>query len=611
MYTKTPSLKQPTPKTIIFTGGSHESLSNLEMKPGECLEIVNYEEVSGETHGYRSTAGFEKIDGTTETITDPNDSESTLDVTYPSTVPLVYNDSTDFSDVDDTAREARRSDILGAPITGAGYLKAAFEFNDDFFVITYEGITGDHTLYRMADNSGAGWVAVSSFPTISEGAVTDAGYNYHVSIGRMQLYPLVADSATPNTDIAVLCNGITAPILMYFDDSGDYYCEYLLESSGPEYDSSLYTPRLPSDSSIGTGYPLKSIIYNQRLHLAFPGGALFVSHVGDPFFFDNALKSAGVWWLGSEVTDFEIAPSSLVVFMENGIDIIRPSDPDLTTGFDESKETFSPSAGAYANTAQRILGRTMYCGKRGITSLETTGAWGDFQVSTMSKRVQKTYEKYKETIIGTAVDRTKNQYIVYFSSGVGIVLTVEPNFRGDFTVRGATTFNLSAGLTNLNTVWGLRDESKRLLTSSTDTYLRLQHKDAQSFDGSEITSRFTSAFHGYGSAASWKNFQRLLFELVASKGQVFSVRPLYDYSSPSTPKSSQFDSDPQPAGSEWGEGEWGDFTWGGTGAINQEYSYISGVGFNMGIQFSCTTKYHNPHVVQNAIVLYTIGAQKF
>ncbi len=580
MYTRTPNLTPPQNKTVILTGGINESLSNLEMKPGECFDLVNYEEVSGEYHGYRSTMGYERFDGTG----------------YPSDVDLVRDDQGNVTD--DTDREDARG-LVTVPDT-ADYLKGAFEYNGDEYCVSYRSSDGLHQLWRA---EATGFVEITSFPTITD--TPDAGFNYHFEIGRFNLYPLVADG-TPNTDIVIMCNGITPAIIMWTNELGNPECASLLED-GPQAQNPTAI-NLPSDPTIAEGYPTVSRVYNQRLHIGFPYGTLFVSHVGDPYQYDAVSYSAGVWWLGSDITDMVVSPSSLTVFMENGIDVIRPSDPDMITGFDEIKEQFSPTSGAKAFSVQRILGRTLFCDDRGITSLEATNQWGDFAASNISKKIQKTYQANKDIIAGTAVDREKNQYIVYFQDGTGIVVTIEPNYRGEFAVKGISKFSL--GL-NVNTVWGVNKKSERLLTTKADAYLRKQHKDAQSFDGDEIVSRFTTCFHPYGSPTSYKTFKRLLVELTASLGQQFQIRSLYDYSGPNTPNSAIYTTDPQVADSIWGEGTWGTFVWGGTGAVDQEYSYITGIGVNMAIQFSCSDKYSDPHVVHNVITSYSTGSMKF
>lgn len=606
MYNRPLDLKSPRNKTILFSGGINESLSNLEMKPGMCYDMKNYEEVAGEFHGYRSTMGFEVIDGTTVSIDNPNDPGNLIDVTYPSTVPTVFTDPNDFSVVDDTARELRRDNIK-AP-TGVSYLKGAFDYNGQYFVVGYDSTTGDHSLWVMEEAAGNGWTKITAFPSISEGAGVDAGYNYHITNGRMQYFPLTANSAMPNDEVVILCNSISPAIILWKTAAGVYGCTSLVEANSPQFPAA--TPVLPSDASIAEAYPMRSEIFNQRLHLAFPLGTLFISHVGDPFAYDPAVTSGGVFWLGSEITDMLVSPSSLTVFQEKGIDIIKTVDP-TTTGFDEGKETYSSLSGAFANTAQRILGKSIFCDERGIVYLETSDRYGDFDISPLSENVQKTYQSKKHLIVGAVTDREKSQYIVYFSDGSGITVTVEPDYRGYFSVRGVSLFDLDL-TQQLGFVKSVTKEPKRLLTFKEDAYLRLQHKDAISFDGEEITSKFTTAFHTYGSAVNLKTFQRLLFELTATKGQVFQMRPIYDYQGTDVPKSVLYETEPQTRESSiWGEAIWGTFVWGGIGAVDQEYSYITGIGVNMAIQFQCTSKHHLPHVVHNAITLYQMNGVKW
>jgi len=58
--------RKPMPvrsKVCILTGGVKEDVSQLELKPGELLDCVNYEEIEGAYHGYRSIGGYERFDG--------------------------------------------------------------------------------------------------------------------------------------------------------------------------------------------------------------------------------------------------------------------------------------------------------------------------------------------------------------------------------------------------------------------------------------------------------------------------------------------------------------------------------------------------------------------
>lgn len=55
---------QPTSSQVVpFTGGIKEDVAQLEMKPGELLDCINYQEVDGVYHGYASIKGYERYDG--------------------------------------------------------------------------------------------------------------------------------------------------------------------------------------------------------------------------------------------------------------------------------------------------------------------------------------------------------------------------------------------------------------------------------------------------------------------------------------------------------------------------------------------------------------------
>jgi hypothetical protein len=50
-------------KTVVFTGGVNEGITNLELGPGDLFQCYNYEEIDGAFHGYSSVEGYERYDG--------------------------------------------------------------------------------------------------------------------------------------------------------------------------------------------------------------------------------------------------------------------------------------------------------------------------------------------------------------------------------------------------------------------------------------------------------------------------------------------------------------------------------------------------------------------
>lgn len=609
-------------KTIILTGGLNEQVSNLEQKAGELYACSNYEEIDGEYHGYRSVPGFEVIDGTEETIINPVnlqrlvdgngdylvddngdylvalDPTDTITVGWPSSVPLAYIGIDENGDTiwDDTAREDRRDNIVPVDTDLDSRLLGNFRYDNKSWSIIGNGDTNLHELY--VEDSTLGWLQValpSSIPFVS----TDPIYN--IATGRLSIYPY----GNGNTDIVSLCSSKDKAVILSKTSGGAYQTE---EVEGDAADGDY--PFLPSDTD--TEFPIRSHLFNDRLFLAFPNG--YVTHsqtglgktTGAVQEWNPAVSTAGDWYFaGGEVSDMIIAPSTLVVFLDSQIHLIKLSNPDVVTGIDMVSEVFSELSGAIANTAKRILGTVVFCDDRGVTTLEASDVYGDFSAKSISKKVQNTYQTFKDTIVGTVVDRNKNQYIIYFSNGQGLTIT----FANNKKVKGAHKFNTKLGLSFVRE-WP--KESKRFLGSSEDTFVRVQHDDAQSFNGSVIEAFFSTAFFHYGTPTTYKNFKRILLELEAGQGQIFSVGCAFDYSGSGIHKAGTFNTTPVPAtGGTWGVSVWNHFTWGVGAALTQDYTYIRGTGVNMGFTVKSSTKYYDPHVIHNAIASYTMGETKF
>ena len=57
-------MKTTRTKIHILTGGIKEDVAQVEMRGGELIDGVNYQEVDGLYHGYISIPGYERVDGT-------------------------------------------------------------------------------------------------------------------------------------------------------------------------------------------------------------------------------------------------------------------------------------------------------------------------------------------------------------------------------------------------------------------------------------------------------------------------------------------------------------------------------------------------------------------
>ena len=57
------SFPRTNSKTVVYTGGVNEGITNLELGAGDLFQCYNYEEIDGAFHGYSSVEGYERYDG--------------------------------------------------------------------------------------------------------------------------------------------------------------------------------------------------------------------------------------------------------------------------------------------------------------------------------------------------------------------------------------------------------------------------------------------------------------------------------------------------------------------------------------------------------------------
>jgi len=145
-------------EVIPFDGGLNETVSSLEMKPGELILCKNYYITEGSTGGYVSLAGYERYDGQ-ET---------------PSTIPA---DADNF-----VLREAARTAIgeVGG-INGTGPVRGSFTYEGDVYAFRDKTGSVEAGLYK---STLAGWVEIdTSAEPLAAGGNYSFSENYYANGG--------------------------------------------------------------------------------------------------------------------------------------------------------------------------------------------------------------------------------------------------------------------------------------------------------------------------------------------------------------------------------------------------------------------------------------------
>jgi hypothetical protein len=122
-------------KTVVFSGGVNEGVTNLELRPGDLFRCTNYEEIDGSFHGYRSISGVERLDGKTS----PSDVFAEL--------------------INDTGNDQHTVFLLESEDADDGYDKSSKAYTVDT-----TGVEFDLTRSRIGEGS---WKFSNTFPFIT------------------------------------------------------------------------------------------------------------------------------------------------------------------------------------------------------------------------------------------------------------------------------------------------------------------------------------------------------------------------------------------------------------------------------------------------------------
>jgi len=333
--------------------------------------------------------------------------------------------------------------------------------------------------------------------------------------------------------------------------------------------------------------PINLTVHNERLWLIYPNGSLQYSNVGDP---TDWSIGAGEIMVGGSITDLvSMVGNALVIFCIEGIYILNGVSID-----DWQMTSYSRRSGSYNHTAHRLLGTVFFMDDRGVTSLESVDAFGDFESNTISQKVHNTLQTNKKRVTCATISRDLNQYRIFFSNNYSLWFSFQ-----DKKLRG-TTLTLYPIPVSRVTEGEDEDGNNVLFFSSGSTGYVYQMDSGTSFDGAEIEAALSTAYYHYKSPRLWKKFKTIAFEISTLFDMNVILRQDYDYSSVLVPRAGELLLSLSGTGQTWGSEDWGVLIYAsGSEETNRVLQHVVGVGTCMNISLYSTSKYNQQHTIQN------------
>ena len=267
--------------------------------------------------------------------------------------------------------------------------------------------------------------------------------------------------------------------------------------------------------------PFDLTAHKDHMWLAYPLGQLQTSDLGDPMTYTT---SAALFGLGDEITGVRsLKGRALGAFCRNKIAVI--SGTSIT---DWAMEIYSSTAGAVAGTLEDRSGNAIFLDDRGLTTLQATDAFGDFEDADFSRNVKPylTAEKMALTVAGR-MNRSKNQYRLYFSDGDVLsfaLLSPDPVILPKYVsvTRQEYAHTVTCAFS------GDMSDGEGLFFGTSDGYVMREDKGT-SFDGADIQAVIRLPFNHFKSPVSKKRFRKLVLEMFAQDDVTINFKQLFDY----------------------------------------------------------------------------------
>ena len=343
-----------------------------------------------------------------------------------------------------------------------------------------------------------------------------------------------------------------------------------------------------------TDTPEHVIAHNKHLFYSYPGGSIQHSSIGAPTQW-SAITGAAELSVGDVVSGFSTEVNDVMsIFTKNETFMLYGS-----SAADWNLRRFHQGTGAVPYTLQK-MDQTFFLDDRGITSIFTVQAFGDFQSSVASDSIDPYMQKKKDNAILSVRVRGKNQYRLYFDDKTGVEMTyINRQNQGimPFTMKDQISAVCSAEDSNgFEVVYG----------GFSDGYVR-KIDSGTSFDGQSIPSFIRTAYHNYGSPQTKKRFRDLNLEVNADTSTTLTVQPSFDFGGTFTPRSSPSASSytVNVTADQWNEDDISNDSTGVT-VVASERIKINGIGTNMGLIIKNESIYDKPITLQGVVVNYSL-----
>jgi hypothetical protein len=235
---------------------------------------------------------------------------------------------------------------------------------------------------------------------------------------------------------------------------------------------------------------------------------------------------------------------------------------------------------------------------RGLTSLQTSTAYGNFQSSTLTQRIQSWINQQRTKCNASSICRDKNQYRIFFSDRYVLYVTFEGN-----KLRGVMPCLYTDEAT---CVWTAEknDGTEVMFFGTSDGYV-MQMDKGTSFDGDEIEAFMYLAFDAQRMPRQRKRYKHAQFEIQGDGYAEFRIGSELGYASSDISQPVNIDIVSSFSAGRWDVGNWDTGVWDGRTLQPSDVS-LTGTAENISLIIYSNSDYFAPTTMSGVLMDYTV-----
>lgn len=360
---------------------------------------------------------------------------------------------------------------------------------------------------------------------------------------------------------------------------------------GFEFDGTVY---VPIKTGMSTDTPNRVATHKNYLFFAF-GPSVQNSGLGLPYVWSPILGTSELV-MPESVTAFQSMPgdsstASLAIYTKNNTHVLYG-----TSASNWNLVPFDRGTGAASYTAQTIT-EAYTLDDKGVVSLTTTRAFGNFDSSTLTFALRPFTQSRRNLATASGVNREKSQYRVFYSDGYALYVTIaNNNLLGSMPIYFPNPVN----------VWCEGETSTGAEVSyfgSTNGYV-YKMDTGPDFDGAAINAFLKLNCNAEGNARILKRYRRASLEMSGTGYASFNFGYLLGYESSDIDQAPYGSYSVPFSGALWDVFTWDMFVWDGRTLAPSEVS-CDGTAENIAILINSNSRLNQSFTINSVTLHYT------